>query len=89
MVAEVGRMVETANVPTLRDPATKDEWCYLAGPIAIERMVDAGLIPDSMKEQPFHAVGEGALQQLQHRGLLTELMDSGDIVMLRMEKTDG
>ena len=82
-------MVETSSIPTLKDPRTKDEWCYLAGPLAIERMVDAGLVPDTMRDQPFHAIGEGALQQLQHRGLLEELMNSGDIVMLRMEKTDG
>ncbi len=82
-------MADLSEIPTLKDPRTKDEWAYIAGPIAIRKLIDMGMIPETINQQTFHALGEGALQQLQHRKVLNDFIKTGDIVMLRMEKTDG
>lgn len=78
-----------ADFPTHRDPETKDDWCYLAGPIAIREMILEKVVPIGAQSEKFHALGEQALLLLRGKGMLNKLIKSGDIAMLRMEKTDA
>ncbi len=82
-------MASLNEVPVQRDPKTKDAWCYLAGPIAVAEMIELEIMWPQAKDQPFHALGEPILLRLNALKLLPKWLKSGDVVMLRTEKTDG
>jgi hypothetical protein len=52
-------------------------------------MIDLEIMKPEAKDQPFHALGEALLHRLNTLTLLTKWLKSGDVVMLRTEKTDG
>jgi hypothetical protein len=76
-------------VPMHLHPDTKDKWIYLAGPIAIRKMIENGCGAPDLAKKPFCALGVTAIQHLQIKELLQPLMDAGDIALLRVEATDG
>ncbi len=79
----------TLKIAVVKDPRTKDSWCYLAGPEAIRKMIVFSLLTPDAKKQPFYALHPDAILKLRDLKMLDEMMAAGDIVMLRMEKTDG
>lgn len=76
-------------IPMHEHPDTKDKWIYLAGPVAIAKMIELGIGDPKLANKPFSALGVSGIHHLQIKGIFQDLMDAGDLVLLRVEATDA